>query len=104
MTEALAGLDRTEELMNQISEADEKDRTIVLSEIQGNMSFKDVSFAYEEDKDVLHNISFDVKAGGEVVALVGSSGSGKSTIASLAASFLTPDEGQVFIDNQDWPR
>ncbi|MFC4095411.1 ABC transporter ATP-binding protein [Euzebyella saccharophila] len=100
LTEALAGLDRTEELMNQISEADEKDRTIVLSEIQGNMSFKDVSFAYEEDKDVLHNISFDVKAG-EVVALVGSSGSGKSTIASLGASFLTPDEGQVIIDNQD---
>ena len=100
LTEALAGLDRTEELMNQISEADEKDRTIVLSEIQGNMSFKDVSFAYEEDKEVLHNISFNVKAG-EVVALVGSSGSGKSTIASLAASFLTPDEGQVIIDNQD---
>lgn len=100
LTEALAGLDRTEELMNQISEADEKDRTIVLSEIKGNMIFKDVSFAYEEDKEVLHNISFDVKAG-EVVALVGSSGSGKSTIASLAASFLTPDEGQVIIDNQD---
>ncbi|MAU71511.1 MAG: ABC transporter permease [Pseudozobellia sp.] len=100
LTEALAGLDRTEELMNQISEADEKDRTIVLSHINGDMSFNDVSFAYEEDKEVLHHINFEVNAG-QVIALVGSSGSGKSTIASLAASFLSPDEGQITIDGND---
>ncbi|AYN69378.1 ABC transporter ATP-binding protein [Euzebyella marina] len=100
LTEALAGLDRTEELMNQISEADEKDRTIVLSNIKGDMSFNDVSFAYEEDKEVLHHINFEVNAG-QVIALVGSSGSGKSTIASLAASFLSPDEGQITIDGND---
>ncbi|WP_047247224.1 ABC transporter ATP-binding protein [Maribacter thermophilus] len=100
LTEALAGLDRTEELMNQITEADEKDRTIVLENIKGDVIFKDVSFAYEEDKDVLHNISFEAKSG-DVIALVGSSGSGKSTIAGLAASFLNPDSGTITIDGHD---
>ncbi|HAF76524.1 MAG TPA: ABC transporter permease [Maribacter sp.] len=100
LTEALAGLDRTEELMNKVSESDEKDRTIVLSQLKGNMAFKDVSFAYEEDKDVLHNISFEAKSG-DVIALVGSSGSGKSTIAGLAASFLNPDSGEITIDGTD---
>ncbi|WP_291963802.1 ABC transporter ATP-binding protein [Maribacter sp.] len=100
LTEALAGLDRTEELMNKVSESDEKDRTIVLSQLKGDMAFKDVSFAYEEDKDVLHNISFEAKSG-DVIALVGSSGSGKSTIAGLAASFLNPDSGVITIDGTD---
>jgi len=100
LTEALAGLDRTEELMNQVSEADEKDRTITLTDLKGDMKFNDVSFAYEEDKDVLHNISFEAKSG-DVIALVGSSGSGKSTIASLAATFLNPDSGQITIDGKD---
>jgi subfamily B ATP-binding cassette protein MsbA len=103
LTEALAGLDRTEELMNQVSESDEKDRTIVLSDIHGNVNFKDVSFAYEEDKEVLHHINFEAKSG-DVIALVGSSGSGKSTIAGLAASFLNPDAGQITVDGQDMAR
>jgi subfamily B ATP-binding cassette protein MsbA len=100
LTEALAGLDRTEELMNETSESDEKERTIQLSNIHGDVTFKNVSFAYEEDKDVLHNISFEAKSG-DVIALVGSSGSGKSTIAGLAASFLNPDSGQITIDGKD---
>ena len=100
LTEALAGLDRTEELMNMDPEADEEERTIVLNEIEGNMVFEDVSFAYEEEKEVLHNINFEVRPG-SVVALVGSSGSGKSTIAGLAASFLNPQSGTITIDGQD---
>ncbi|KPM32767.1 ABC-1 type exporter, ATP-binding/permease protein [Croceitalea dokdonensis DOKDO 023] len=100
LTEALAGLDRTEELMNQVTEADEKDRTIQLSNLKGDVVFKEVSFAYEEDKEVLHNISFEAKSG-EVIALVGSSGSGKSTIAGLAASFLNPESGSITIDGHD---
>ncbi len=100
LTEALAGLDRTEELMNKTAEAKEKDRTITLDGIHGDMVFKNVSFAYEEDKEVLHNISFNVRAG-QVIALVGSSGSGKSTIAGLAASFLNPDSGTITIDGKD---
>ncbi len=100
LTEALAGLDRTEELMNMTPEADEAQRNIVLDHVVGDMTFKDVSFAYEEDKEVLHNISFEVKSG-TVVALVGSSGSGKSTIAGLAASFLNPQSGKITIDGND---
>lgn len=100
LTEALAGLDRTEELMNKAAEAEDPERTIVLDSIKGDMIFNDVSFAYEEDKEVLHNISFEVKSG-SVVALVGSSGSGKSTIAGLAASFLNPESGIISIDSQD---
>ena len=100
LTEALAGLDRTEELMNLEEESDEENRTIELDKVVGRMSFSDVSFSYEEDKEVLHNISFDVEPG-QVIALVGSSGSGKSTIAGLAASFLNPDSGTIIIDGHD---
>ncbi len=100
LTEALAGLDRTEELMNLAPEADTTNRPVILNGIEGNMEFNNVSFAYEEDKEVLHGVSFKVPAG-SVVALVGSSGSGKSTIAGLAASFLTPQKGMITIDGQD---
>lgn len=100
LTEALAGLDRTEELMNMTPEVNEAERTIVLEDIQGDIAFKDVSFAYEENKEVLHNISFTVHSG-NVVALVGSSGSGKSTIAGLAATFLNPQSGTISIDGKD---
>ena len=100
LTEALAGLDRTEELMNMTAEEDDKNRDIELSTIKGDIEFSDVSFSYEEGKDVLHNINFKAPAG-SVTALVGSSGSGKSTIAGLSATFLTPISGKVTIDNQD---
>lgn len=100
LTEALAGLDRTEELMNMEPEANEEVRTMMLDGIIGDMVFDTVSFAYEEEKEVLHDISFSVKAG-TVVALVGSSGSGKSTIAGLAASFLNPQSGTITVDGHD---
>ncbi|MFD2099811.1 ABC transporter ATP-binding protein [Flagellimonas iocasae] len=100
LTEALAGLDRTEELMNLEEESDEENRTILLNQVVGHMTFSNVSFSYEEDKEVLHNISFEVNPG-QVIALVGSSGSGKSTIAGLAASFLNPDSGTITIDGHD---
>lgn len=100
LTEALAGLDRTEELMNMDPEANEEERTILLDSIHGDMNFTKVSFAYEEGKTVLHNISFKVKSG-QVIALVGSSGSGKSTIAGLAASFLNPNSGTITIDGNN---
>ena len=100
LTEALAGLDRTEELMNMEAEEDDKGRTVDLKKIQGDLVFKDVSFSYEEGKEVLHNINFRVPSG-SVTALVGSSGSGKSTIAGLSATFLNPTAGKITIDNQD---
>ncbi|WP_344786382.1 ABC transporter ATP-binding protein [Postechiella marina] len=100
LTEALAGLDRTEELMNMATEDENEDRVHNLETIKGDMVFEDVSFSYEEGKQVLHNINFIAPAG-SVTALVGSSGSGKSTIAGLSATFLTPKTGRVTIDNQD---
>tara|TARA_R110002126_G_scaffold277373_2_gene423214 strand:+ start:17799 stop:19565 length:1767 start_codon:yes stop_codon:yes gene_type:complete len=100
LTEALAGLDRTEELMNMSAEEDDEERTIILEKIKGELIFDDVSFAYEEGKEVLNNINFKVSAG-SVTALVGSSGSGKSTIAGLSATFLNPKSGKITIDHQD---
>lgn len=100
MTEAFAGLDRTEEIMNLDVEDDAETRVNSLTQTEGNIEFKNVSFAYEKGKEVLHNINFKAPKG-SVTALVGTSGSGKSTIAGLAASFLTPTSGQVLIDGQD---
>ncbi|WP_299251799.1 ABC transporter ATP-binding protein [uncultured Aquimarina sp.] len=100
LTEALAGLDRTEELMNMDPEEDPENRTIQLENIKGDIIFDDVSFAYEEGKEVLHNISFRATSG-TVTALVGSSGSGKSTIAGLSATFLNPKSGLITIDSHD---
>jgi len=100
LTEALAGLDRTEELMNMAAEEDDANRTEELQDFKGEIEFKDVSFAYEEGKSVLHDISFKA-ASGSVIALVGSSGSGKSTIAGLSATFLNPESGQITIDGKD---
>jgi len=100
LTEALAGLDRTEELMNMAAEEDDEHRTVELTETQGEIIFEDVSFAYEKGKEVLHNLNFKVPAG-SVTALVGSSGSGKSTIAGLSATFLNPNSGKITIDHKD---
>lgn len=100
LTEAFAGLDRTEELMNTPKEDDESVRTTRLDDVKGNIKFNDVSFSYEENKPVINGITFDAPAG-SVTALVGSSGSGKSTIAGLAATFLNPVGGTITIDGHD---
>ena len=98
LTEAFAGLDRTEEIMNLESESDNLSRKINLEDIDGDVEFKNVSFSYDIGKQVLHSINFKA-AKGTVTALVGSSGSGKSTIASLVASFINAEKGSVLIDN-----
>ena len=100
LTEAFAGLDRTQELLEMEKETDDPNRTETIEHVKGNINFRDVSFAYEEGKEVIHNVSFDAPSG-SVTALVGSSGSGKTTIAGLAASFLTPDSGMISIDGKD---
>ena len=100
LTEAMAGLDRTQELMEMTIEDNPEVRTNYLNEIKGDIVFNNVSFSYEENKEVLHNISFKAPSG-SVTALVGSSGSGKSTIASLAATFLNPTKGSVTLDGID---
>ena len=100
LTEAFAGLDRTQELMAIPEENDLETRTLALAKIEGNVSFKNISFSYDDKTEVLHDISFEAPKG-SVTALVGSSGSGKSTIAGLATAFLNPTSGQVLIDDVD---
>ena len=100
LTEAFAGLDRTQELMKLPEENDPKTRTVRLNKIEGNVSFNNISFSYDDKTEVLHDISFEAPKG-SVTALVGSSGSGKSTIAGLATAFLNPNSGQVLIDGID---
>jgi len=100
ITEGLAGLDRTEEIISKERETDDPRRKVSIQEIRGDMAFSDVGFAYDEGKQVINNITFDSPAG-SVTALVGSSGSGKTTIAGLSASFLVPQEGAITIDGID---
>lgn len=100
LTEAFAGLDRTEEIMNTPLESDDRKRTRVLDSIIGDVDFQNVSFAYESGKEVVKSINFKAPAG-SVTALVGTSGSGKTTIAGLAATFLNPDSGKILLDGYD---
>jgi ABC-type multidrug transport system fused ATPase/permease subunit len=100
LTEALAGLDRTAEILNEPEEDSEPARTQDIGPIRGHVAFKDLYFAYTSDKPVLHGISFESKPG-TVTALVGSSGSGKSTIISLICGFHTALSGFVSIDGVD---
>ncbi len=100
LTEAFAGLDRTEEIMNMQPEDNADERPVLLKDLKGNIRFEHVTFAYDQEKHVIHDISFEAPAG-SVTALVGTSGSGKSTIAGLAGSFLFPEKGTVWVDDQD---
>lgn len=100
LTEAFAGLDRTEEILNLPLEDDGTERTRELKDIQGSIEFENVSFAYEAGKNVVRKITFQAPSG-TVTALVGTSGSGKTTIAGLAASFLSPASGRITVDGVD---
>lgn len=100
ITEGFAGLDRTQELLSMLKEGEEPERTELMDTVKGDIVFDEVAFGYEEGKEVIHGISFDAPAG-SVTALVGSSGSGKTTIAGLAASFLKPDKGTITVDGID---
>ncbi|WP_047487670.1 ABC transporter ATP-binding protein [Terriglobus sp. TAA 43] len=100
LTEALAGLDRTAEIMNEHDEDAAPRRSVELATITGDVIFQDVHFEYEPGKEVLHGITFEAEPG-SVTALVGSSGSGKSTIISLVCAFHDATTGQVLVDGVD---
>jgi ABC-type multidrug transport system fused ATPase/permease subunit len=100
LTEAFAGLDRTREVLTERPEDRDPARTVAIGPIQGTVEFKNVNFSYEAGKPVLFDVSFRAEPG-KVTALVGSSGSGKSTIISLAAAFHTPTSGTVTVDGID---
>jgi len=100
LTEAVAGIDRTMEILSEKDEFADPTRKIRLGEVVGLVRFDGVEFAYTPEKPVLHDVSFRAEPG-MVTALVGSSGSGKSTIISLVCAFHTPVSGRVLVDEID---
>jgi subfamily B ATP-binding cassette protein MsbA len=100
ITEALAGLDRTQEVLAERPEDQDARRTLAAGPIEGHLAFDRVTFAYDSGKPVLRDVSFHSRPG-TVTALVGPSGSGKSTIISLIAAFHEPGEGAVRVDGID---
>jgi ABC-type multidrug transport system fused ATPase/permease subunit len=100
ITEALAGLERTREVLNEKMEDETSGRTVKLDRIEGRVAFEDVGFAYDVNKPVLYDVSFQSDPG-TVTALVGPSGAGKSTIIGLIAAFYVPTSGRVLVDGVD---
>ncbi|HKW99942.1 MAG TPA: ABC transporter ATP-binding protein [Bryobacteraceae bacterium] len=100
ISEALAGLERTREVMRENPEDLDPRRSVALGEIRGEVAFENVSFAYDPGKLVLTGVSFQSRPG-TVTALIGPSGSGKSTIIGLISAFYTPTEGAIFVDGVD---
>jgi ABC-type multidrug transport system fused ATPase/permease subunit len=100
LTEAVAGIDRTMEILSEVEENKTPGRSVKMPPIEGNVRFENVEFAYTPEKPVLHGITFEAQKG-TVTALVGSSGSGKSTIISLICAFHSPVAGKVLVDGID---
>jgi ABC-type multidrug transport system fused ATPase/permease subunit len=100
ITEALAGLERTQEIMSERPEDQDPKRTVILRDVVGTVEFDNVSFSYDGDHEVLHGISF-VSQPGTVTALVGPSGSGKSTTIGLISAFYVPTNGTIRVDGVD---
>jgi ABC-type multidrug transport system fused ATPase/permease subunit len=100
ITEALTGLERTREILNETMEDADPSRTVALGRIVGRVEFQDVHFSYETNKEVLHGINFTSEPG-TVTALVGPSGSGKSTMIGLISAFYKPTQGRILVDGID---
>ncbi|MGA9814989.1 MAG: ABC transporter ATP-binding protein [Terriglobales bacterium] len=100
ITEALAGLERTQEILRERPEDQDPKRTVTLDDIFGKVEFDHVSFSYDGSRTVLHDVDFQAEPG-TVTALVGSSGSGKSTIIGLISAFYVPTQGRVLVDGVD---
>ncbi len=100
ITEAITGLERTREILNEKVEDEAPGRVVTLPRVAGQVEMRDVSFAYDTRKEVLHDINFAAEPG-TVTALVGPSGAGKSTIIGLIAAFYVPAAGSVTVDGID---
>src|SRR5205807_2720861 len=100
LTEALAGLERTHEILSEGAEDRDPRRVVALKDIEGKIDFQGVSFSYDGNRTVLDEISFQAEPG-TVTALVGSSGSGKSTTTGLISAFYIPTGGKILIDGVD---
>lgn len=97
---AIAGAERVFEILDEPSEVADKPNAIKTASLKGDVVFKQVSFSYEPNKPVLKNIDFHAKAG-ETFALVGPTGSGKTTIINLLTRFYDVDQGEILIDGHN---
>lgn len=100
LMEAFAGLDRTREVLQESRENDDPRRKVEIGPIEGHVRFENVDFSYEPGKRVLHEVDFEAEPD-TMTALVGSSGSGKSTIIGLLSAFHNPEAGRVLVDGVD---
>ena len=100
ITEAITGLERTREILNEKMEDEDPSRIAALNPINGHIVVENVSFSYDTGKEVLHGVSFESQPG-TVTALVGPSGAGKSTLIGLIAAFYVPTSGRVTVDGVD---
>jgi ABC-type multidrug transport system fused ATPase/permease subunit len=100
MSEALAGLERAQEVLGEKTEDEASAGKVQLDRIRGQVTFENVGFAYSSGNPVLHGIQFE-SGPGTVTALVGPSGAGKSTIIGLIAAFYVPTSGRVLVDGVD---
>ena len=100
LTEAITGLERSREILNEKAEDEDFGRNKAIDRINGEVIFESVDFSYEPGKQILFDINF-VSLPGTVTALVGPSGAGKSTIIGLIAAFYKPERGRVLVDGID---
>ncbi|NDJ10385.1 MAG: ABC transporter ATP-binding protein [Acidobacteriia bacterium] len=100
LTEALAGLERTHDVLMERPEDEDPERVLTSGTILGDVAFQNVKFSYAEGKEVLHGISFHARPG-TVTAFVGPSGSGKSTTIGLIAAFHKATGGTITVDGQN---
>lgn len=98
--QGLAGTDRVFEILDVESDIKDSPNAVKVGRLSGQIEFRDVTFSYQDDIEVLKNISFEAKAG-QMIAIVGPTGVGKTTISGLIARFYDPTDGAIMMDGID---